>query len=193
MRNTFAIHNVKLCLFERRSDFIFNNFNASTATNHIVTVFQSIHSTHVNTNSRIELQRTTTGSSFRVAEHNANFFTNLVDENSSAFRFCNQTSQFTQRLAHQTSLQTNMGVAHFAFDFCTRNQSRNGVNYDNINCTTTNERVANFQCLFAIVRLGNQKIVYVNAQFTSIFRVKCMFSIDERRITAHFLSFCNHM
>ena len=49
MRNTLTVHNIKFCLLERRSDFIFNDFNSGTVADHIVTVFQSFNPSYVHT------------------------------------------------------------------------------------------------------------------------------------------------
>ena len=193
MRNAFAIHNIELSLSERRCYLVLDNLNAGTAANYIVAVFQRINTTYIHADSRVEFQRTATGSCFRVTEHYANLFTNLVDENGCTFGFGNQTGQLTQSLAHQTCLQTNVGITHLAFNFCTRNQSSNRVNNDNINSAAAYQCVSNFQCLLTIIRLRNQQIINIYTKMTGIFRIKRMLRINKSCIAAHFLSFSNHM
>ena len=193
MRNAFAIHNIELSLSERRCYLVLDNLNTGTAADNIVAVFQRVDTTYIHTDGRVEFQCAATGSGFRITEHNANLFTDLVDENSSTFGFGNQTCQLTQSLTHQTCLQAYVGITHFAFDFGTRNQSCNGVDNDNINSAAAYQCVSNFQSLFAVIRLRNQQIVNIYTQMTGIFRIQCMLRIDKCRIAAHLLSFGNHM
>ena len=84
-----------------------------------------------------------------------------------------------------------MGISHFTFNFCSWNQSCNGVNYNHINCAGTYQSFCNFQSLLTCVRLRNQQCIHINAQCTCINRVKSMLHVDECSRTAVFLSFRN--
>ena len=132
MGNAFTVHNIKFCLFERRSDFIFNDFHAGTVAYHIVAVFQSFNPSYIHADSGIKFQRSAAGSCFWISEHNSDFFTDLIDKNSSTFGLGNDTGQLTQSLTHQPGLQANVRITHLAFDLCTRYQSRYGVDNDDI-------------------------------------------------------------
>ena len=86
-----------------------------------------------------------------------------------------------------------MGIAHLALDFCTRNESSNGVDNDNINRTAAYQSISNLQRLLAIIRLRNQQIVNINAQMARIFRIQCVLRINEGCIAAQLLRLSNHM
>ena len=104
MGNTLTVHNIELSLLKGRCHLIFHNLYPGTAANHIVTILQGINATYIQAHGGIEFQGTATGSGFGVAKHNAHLFTDLVNEDGSAFRFRNKTGQLTQGLAHQTRL-----------------------------------------------------------------------------------------
>ena len=64
-----------------------------------------------------------------------------------------------------------MTVTHFAFNFGFGGHCSDRVHNQNINRTGTHQGFCNFQCLFTAVRLGNQQIVNVHTQCTSVNRV----------------------
>ena len=86
-----------------------------------------------------------------------------------------------------------MGIPHFPFDFRTGNQSRNRVHNNNINGAAAYHSFCDFQCLFAVVRLGNIQIVNIYTQSLCISRVHSMFRVDVARNAATFLHFRYHM
>ena len=82
-----------------------------------------------------------------------------------------------------------MMVAHLAFQLGTRYQGGNRINHQHINRPGTHQRIGNFQCLFTGIRLGNQKLIQINAQFTCIGRVEGVFGIHKGTISALCLRF----
>lgn len=79
-----------------------------------------------------------------------------------------------------------MRIAHFAFKFGFGNQSGDRVDNQNIDSAGANQRIGDFQSLFAGIRLRNQQVVNVNADFLGIGRVKSVFRIDESAGAAFF-------
>src|SRR5437868_2782586 len=101
VRNPFAIHEVELDLAKWRRHFIFHDLYGCAVTDDIFAVFNRADATDIETNARIELQRVTTSSSFRVTEHHTNLHTNLVDENNHRLTTADSCCEFAQRLRHQ--------------------------------------------------------------------------------------------
>ncbi len=62
-----------------------------------------------------------------------------------------------QRLTHESSLQTNVAVSHFAFDFGLRHQSGDRVDDDDVERTGANQHVSDFEGLLAVIRLGDDE------------------------------------
>ena len=89
-------------------------------------------------------------------------------------------------------MQTHVRIAHFAFKFGFGNQSGDRVDNQNIDSAGANQRIGDFQSLFAGIRLRNQQVVNVNADFLGIGRVKSVFRIDESAGAAFFLRLCNN-
>ena len=77
-----------------------------------------------------------------------------------------------------------MGVPHLPLDLSLGNQGRHGVDDDDVQTARTHEHVSDLQGLFTGVRLGDQKIVDVDAQSLGINRVKGVLGIDEGGIAA---------
>ena len=86
-----------------------------------------------------------------------------------------------------------MVVAHFAVDFCLRDEGGNRVHDDDVDGARTHERFGNVQSLLAGVRLGDEERFDIDAELAGIDRVKSVFCIDERRYAAKLLRFGNRM
>ena len=80
-----------------------------------------------------------------------------------------------------------MRITHIAVNLGAGNESRYRVDYNDINSAGTNQHIHNFECLFPSIGLRYQEGIGVNAEFGSIDRIECMFSINKRRDTARFL------
>ncbi len=78
-------------------------------------------------------------------------------------------------------------VAHFALDFGAGNESRHGVDDDDVDGAGAHERFRDFKRLLAGVRLRNEKGIHVNAERGGIDRVEGMLHVDERGVAAVFL------
>lgn len=72
-----------------------------------------------------------------------------------------------------------MRVAHFAFDFGLRNQGGYGVDDDDVNGTAADEFFRDFKSLFAVIRLGNEQLVGIDAEVAGIDRIESVFRIDK--------------
>ena len=68
-----------------------------------------------------------------------------------------RAGHLAQRLTHESGLQTNMAVSHFAFDFSLRHQSGDRVDDDDVKRTGANQHVSDFEGLLAVIRLGDDE------------------------------------
>ena len=84
-----------------------------------------------------------------------------------------------QCLAHQSSLQPDMGVAHLTFDFGTGHEGSDRVDDDQIDGARPNQRVRDFECLLTSVRLRHVQIVEVHTQRLRVIRVQRVLGVDE--------------
>ena len=73
---------------------------------YLVALLDGAGTADVDAHRGVELQRVATGGGFGAAEHHANFHANLVDEHHQAIGIFDVTGDFTQRLRHQTGLES---------------------------------------------------------------------------------------
>ena len=151
--DSFVEHNVKFCFTEWRCNLVLNHLCAHAISNIVLTIFDRANAANVDANGRIELERASTRRCFGTAEHHANLLAQLIDEDHDHFAFGNSTRQLSHRLTHQSSLQSNVTIAHFSFDFRTWNQRSNRINDDHINGIGSHKKFADFQSLFASIGL----------------------------------------
>ena len=95
--------------------------------------------------------------------------------------------QLAQGLAHQSGLQADVRVAHFAFNFRARHQGGHGVNDNQIHRAGAHQFFGDFQGLLARVRLGNKQFVHIYADGRRIDGVQRVFGVNKRHHAAVFL------
>ena len=127
-----------------------------------IAVFDLADATDIEPNRSIELQGITTGGGLRITEHHTDLLTKLVDEDNGGVGLIDRSGHLTQRLTHQTCLQTHFVITHFTVDLCFRRQSRNGVNDDQVYGSRTNQLVCYLQGLLTAIRLRDQEVLYVH-------------------------------
>ena len=79
-RNAFAIENVEVGLLERRRHLVLHNLGARFRTDDLFALLDSASAADVDTHRGIELKRIAAGGSFRVAEHDTDLHTDLINE-----------------------------------------------------------------------------------------------------------------
>ena len=82
----FAVNDVEFGFAKRRGHFVLHHFRARARADHSVAFLDRLDSANVHANRGVEFQRAPAGGRFRVAEHHADFFANLVDENQAGLR-----------------------------------------------------------------------------------------------------------
>ena len=123
--NSLSEHDIKVRLFERRGHFILHNLDAGVISDNFPALFQRLHSSDIKPDRRIELECSAAGCRFRIAKHDTDFFTELVDEDHGAVCFADGRRQFAARLRHHAGLQPHVGISHIAVDLRLGNQRGN--------------------------------------------------------------------
>ena len=93
----------------------------------------------------------------------------------------------------QAGLQTDVRIAHFAFDLGFRGQRGNRVDDNDVHSPGAHQHVRDLQCLLTRIGLRHQQFVDVDTQFLRVLRVERMFGVDKRGGTAGFLRFGNDL
>src|SRR5664280_1126045 len=192
-RDTFAIHHVELGFAERRGGLVLHDFYPGARAHDLVTILDRADAPDVDTNRRVELQRAPAGCGFRVAEHHANLFADLVDEYQAGVRLGDGGGKFAQSLRHQAGLQANMTVAHFAIEFGLGNQRSYRVHHQHVDCARAYQGLGDLQRLLAVIGLRDQQVVDVDTQLGRVDGVKRVLGIHEGRHAALLLRFPNYL
>ena len=150
-------------------------------------VLERVLAADVEAHARVKFQRLAAGRRFGIAEHDADFFAQLVGENARRLGLGQNRGELAQRLAHQPRLHAHRGHAHLAFEFGLRHQRGDGINHDDVQRVRARERFANRQRLFAGIRLRDEQVVQVHAEFFGVAGIERVFGVNERRESAGFL------
>ena len=189
--NSLPVEDVELALGKRRRDFVLDDFYAGPVADDIFAVFDLGDAADVQTLGCVELQCVSAGRRFRVAEHHADFHTELIDENHAGVGFGKDAGELAKGLGHEACLQSDMVVPHFAVDFRLRNESGDRVDDDEIDGSRTHQGFGDIESLFARIGLGNQKLINVDSQVAGIDRVKSVLRVNKGSHSALFLRFGN--
>src|SRR5256885_1276979 len=81
----------------------------------LVGLFDRADPANVHADAGVKFQSFAAGRGFRVAKHHADFFANLVRENTAGSRLGNQRGEFAERRAHQPGLGSDRDIANFSF------------------------------------------------------------------------------
>ena len=188
-RDALAVEDVEQRLAERRRDLVLDDLDPRLVADDLLAALDGADAADVEADRRVELERVAAGGGFGAAEHHADLHPDLVDEDDQRVGALDVGGELAQRLAHQAGLQAHVRVAHFAFDFGFGGERGDRVDHHHVHAAGTHQHVGDFQRLFAGIGLRNQQVVDVDAEFLRIRRVKCVFSVDERRGAAEFLHF----
>src|SRR5690554_3138802 len=116
-RGALAVKDLELGLLEGRGHLVLDDLDAGLAADNLVALLDTADTANIQTHRAVELERVIAGGGFRAAEHHADLHTDLVNEDHQRVGALDIGGELTQRLAHQTGVQADVGVAHFAFDF----------------------------------------------------------------------------
>ena len=104
----------------------------------------------------VELERPAAGGRLGAAEHDADLFADLVDEDQARLRLGDDRRQLAERLAHQARLQSDVRLADLAVDLRLRHEGGDRVDDDDVDGVRVDQHLGDLQGLFAVVRLAKR-------------------------------------
>ena len=186
--NTLAVHDVKLCLFERGSALVLYDLCARAVADHLSAHLECLDPAHVDTNGGVVFKRKTAGSGFRISVHNADLLTQLVYEYNGAAVFRDAACKTAHCLRHESCKGADNGVAHFAFKLDAGDKGCDRVNDNDVNRARAHEAFGYVERLLAGVRLRDEQTVDIDAQRTGVCRLERVLDVDVCRLAAGLLS-----
>ena len=165
---------------------VLDHTGANAAANHFGPFLDGLHTTKVYANGAIELERPTTGSDFRTAEHDANFLAKLVDKDDGGVGAVDGGSEFSESLGHKPGLQSHVGIPHVALDFGSRHQGGYAIQHNHLHGAAAHQVLGNLKGLFRVVGLGHQKSIHIHAAVSGVDWVEGVFNVDVGGIPPFF-------
>ena len=96
--NALAEHDIKFSLLEGRRDLVLHDADPCAVTDHLAALLEGLDPSHIHTDGRIELERAAAGSCLRIAEHDADLLTELVDKDDGTVGLADDSREFAQGL-----------------------------------------------------------------------------------------------
>ena len=87
---------------------------------------------NVDTNAGVKFQRLAAGRGLGAAKHDADFFAQLIGENTGGFGLGHDCGELAQCLAHQARLHAHGGHAHVALQLSPGHQRGHGIDDNHI-------------------------------------------------------------
>ena len=87
--------------------------------------------------------------------------------------------ELAERLRHQPRLQADLGLAHLALELDPRGQRRDRVDRDQVDRAGADQHVDDLERLLAVVGLGDEQLVDVDADPPRVDRVDRVLGVDE--------------
>ena len=103
----------------------------------------------------------------------------LVGEQADRVGAVEVAGQLAQRLRHQPRLQADLGLPHLALQLGARDQRGDRVDGDHVDGAGADQHVDDLQRLLAVVGLGDQQLVGVDADPARVDRVDRVLGVDE--------------
>src|SRR5690606_4063633 len=98
----------------------------------LAVLLERLDPAYIHTDRSIELECTSAGGHFGVAEHNTDFLTQLIDKNNGAVGFTDHSCKLAEGLGHQTGMKAHMGIAHVSVDLRLGHKGRHRVDDDDV-------------------------------------------------------------
>ena len=160
-------------------------------TNDLIPFLDIANFTHINANRSVKFESLTTSGDFRIAKHDTNFVAKLIGKDDDAFALGDGPGNLAKSLTHEPSLHPHGSIPHLTLYLGLGNQSGHRVNDDDIDTARADKCLGDFQSLFAVVRLREEKAVQINSDGLGASRVDGMLGIDECGNSTGFLGFGN--
>ncbi len=100
--------------------------------------------------------------------------------------------QLAQGLGHEPRLEADVRVAHLPFELGLGHQGRHRVDHDHVHGVAAHQHLGDLQRLLAVVGLGDEQVVDVDAQLSGVLGVQGVLGVDERGDAAPLLGLARH-
>ncbi|EGJ74348.1 putative protein recA [Streptomyces sp. Tu6071] len=177
--DALPVEDVELGLLERRGDLVLHDLAAGPVAHRVRAVLEGLDAADVDAHRGVELQRPATRGGLGGAEHHTDLLAELVDEDRGRLRLVERAGDLAERLAHEAGLEADVRVAHLALDLGARHEGRHRVDDDEVEGAGADQHVHDLQGLFAVVRLGEDQVVDVDAELPRVLRVERVLRVDE--------------
>ena len=162
--DAFIVHDVELAFREGGRHLVLDHLDLGAVSGYgAVAGLDLADAADVHAHGSVEFQGASAGSGFRVAEHDADFFTDLVGEDADGAGLGDEAGELAEGGGHQARLGAHRGVSYFAFQLLLGDQRGHGVHHDDVNGIGTHQGFADLQGFFPGARLGDQQVVLIHA------------------------------
>src|SRR5271155_3198538 len=193
LRNALAVYDVELGFAEGRRHFVFHDFDLGSIAGDNLAVLDRGDAADVGAHARVELQGAAAGGGFRIAEHHADLFADLVDENQTGIRLRDDTGELAHGLRHQARMHAHKAVTHFAVKLSLGHQGGDRIDYQHVDGAGADQSVRDFKRLFAIIGLGYEQVVHVHAELLGVHGIERVLDVNVGGHAADFLRFGDHL
>ena len=97
--------------------------------------------------------------------------------------------ELSHGVGHEACLTAHLGFAHGAVEFRLRNEGGHGVDDHDVHRAGTYQHVGDVERLFAVIGLGNEQFVGLDAEAGRIGDIQSVFRVDEGGHAALLLAF----
>src|SRR5579875_3136463 len=175
-----AVEDVELRAPEGRAQLVLHDLDAGPVADGLGAVLESLDPAHVEPHGRVELERLPARGGLWGAEHHADLFPQLVDEDRGGPGLAQRTGDLAERLGHEPCLEADVAVPHLALDLRPRHERGDRVDDDDVDGSRADEHVGDLQRLLPGVRLGDEQRVGVHAELLGVLGVERVLGVDER-------------
>ena len=123
----------------------------------------------------------------KMTMHDAYLLAQLVDEDDDAAGLADDAGELPERLAHEPRDDADAALAHLALELAAGQQGRDGVDNDDVQRAGAHKLLGYLERLLAGVRLGDEQLVYVDAQRPGVGGLERVLDVDVRGLAAVFL------
>ena len=186
--DAFGVENIKFRFSKGGGHFIFDDFDSGAAADGGAGgFFDGGDTADIHAHRGVEFEGTSPRGGFGAAEHDADFFADLVGEDHAGSGAIDVGGQFAEGLGHQAGLQAHVALAHFAFQLGFGCEGGDGVDDDDIEFAGFDQGFTDIEGFLPGIGLGDEEAFEVDPDAGGIPGVEGVFGIDKRTGTAFFL------
>ena len=174
-----AVLDVELGLLEGRRDLVLDDLDADPVADRLGALLEGLDPAQVEPLRGVELQRPPARLRLRAAEADADLLADLVREQADGLRPVEVAGELAQRLRHQPRLEADLDLAHLPLELDPRGQRGDRVDGDEVDRAGAGQDVDDLERLLAVVGLGDQQLVGVDADPPRVDGVDRMLGVDE--------------